>query len=65
MGGEFRRIEVSLSIPDCEHLPRLTDGSHMYADDVVQEVSAVLQAAIDTWYETRGKDLLDTEPYTL
>lgn len=65
MGGEFRHVEVSLSIPDCEHLPRLADGRRMYADDVVQEVTAIIQGAVDSWYETRGYALLDTEPYTL
>jgi hypothetical protein len=62
MGGEYRRVEVSLNIPDADQLPRLADGGHMYPDDVVEEVTAAVRAAVTTWYETRGKDLLRSEP---
>ena len=65
MGGEYRRVEVSLNIPDADGLPRLPNGERMYADDVVEEISAVVKAAIDSWYETRGKTLLRTEPYII
>lgn len=65
MGGEYRRVEVSLSIPDADGLPRLPSGEHMYPDDVVEQVSAAIKAAVDAWYETSGKDLLRTEPYIL
>jgi hypothetical protein len=65
MGGEYRRVEVSLFIPDADGLPRLPDGEHMYPDDVVQEVAAVVQAAVDGWYQLRGKNLLRSEPYTI
>lgn len=65
MGGEYRRVEVSLSIPDADGLPRLPSGEHMYPDDVVEEIHAIVQAAVDAWYRDRGKTLLRTEPYIL
>lgn len=39
---------------------RLPDG--MYHDDVHDELRTVVQAAVNAWYETRGKDLLRCEP---
>lgn len=65
MGGEYRHVEVSLSIPDADGLPRLPGGEFMYPDDVVEEVNAVVKAAVDTWYATRGKGLLRSEPFII
>lgn len=61
MSGEYRHIEIMLSVPGPDHLP-LKDGEQMYADDVVSELRDVVSAAVDAWYEERGKELLRCEP---
>lgn len=47
MGGEIREIRVVLTVPDSDQLP---DG--MYPDDVVSNVAAVAQRAVDDYYAT-------------
>lgn len=61
MARERRSLEVSILVSKSDHLPQ-KNGEQMYADDVVQELREVLGKAVDAWYQTRGKELLDTEP---
>jgi hypothetical protein len=58
---ELRRVEVTVTVLDCEHLPE-KDGQPMYADDVMDEIRNVIAAALTGWYEQRGHDLLAHEP---
>lgn len=64
MSRELRHIEISFTVDKPEHLPT-RDGEQMYADDVSAELREVLQAALDGWYETRGRDLLACGPNLL
>ena len=61
MSKELRRIEIACTVHSSEHLP-VKDGEQMYADDVIAELSDVVQAAVTAWYEQRGHDLLACEP---
>lgn len=61
MGRELRRVQVSFTTHKSEHLP-MKDGEQMYADDVAQEVSDVVSAALTSWYAERGAALLSCEP---
>ncbi|MFJ9847520.1 hypothetical protein ACIRYZ_45305 [Kitasatospora sp. NPDC101155] len=61
MSRELRHVEVTITVLDCEHLPE-KNGQQMYADDVVDEIRDVLAAALATWYQQRGHQLLDYEP---
>lgn len=61
MSKEFRRIGISCTVHSWEHLPE-KDGEQMYADDVVSELSDVVQAAVTAWYEQRGNQLLACDP---
>lgn len=61
MSRELRDIEVAFTVDKPEHLPP-RDGEPMYADDVSQELREAVQGAVDTWYQTRGHELLACEP---
>lgn len=61
MSKELRSLQVSITTLDSDHLPK-KDGKQMYSDDVVAELRTVLQQAVDSWYQSRGKDLLACEP---
>lgn len=61
MSKTLMQITVGFTALDSEHLPE-KDGEQMYADDVANEVSDVVQAALTEWYEQRGRDLLACEP---
>lgn len=54
-------LSVGFTAYDSDHLP-VKDGEQMYADDVAEEVSDVVQAALAVWYEQRGHQLLACEP---
>jgi hypothetical protein len=58
---ELRRVEVVFTVLDYEHLPEKA-GDQMSADDVVDEIRGVARAALTTWYEQRGHNLLAGEP---
>jgi hypothetical protein len=58
---ELRHIEVSFTVNDPERLPP-KGGEPMHADDVVEELRDVAQAAVDAWYQARGHELLSSEP---
>jgi len=63
MGGEIRRMEVVVTTLDYEKLPPHRDtGEQMYANDVVEEVSKVVETALAAWYKHRGRHLLGCEP---
>lgn len=62
MSKELRRIAISCTVHSWEHLPAKEDGEQMYADDVISELSDVVQAAVTAWYEQRGNQLLACEP---
>ena len=62
MGREVRHVEIAITVDKQERLPLLADGGQMYADDVVEELHGVVQAAVATWYEQRGHLLLACEP---
>lgn len=57
VGSEARSISVHVTVRD------ELDGG-LYADDVMDELRFVVQAAVDAWYEDRGKPLefLGCEP---
>jgi hypothetical protein len=61
MSRERHSVEVNFVVNKPEHLPS-KNGEQMYADDVAHELREVVGKAVDAWYRTRGKDLLDTEP---
>lgn len=61
MSKEMRNIGIGFTVHSSEHLPE-KDGEQMYADDVATEMIDVINAALDTWYAQRGKDLLACEP---
>jgi hypothetical protein len=54
-------FSVGFTAHSSEHLP-VKDGEQMYADDVADELRAVVQAAVAEWYEQRGSELLACEP---
>jgi hypothetical protein len=58
---ERRHVEVSFTVNDPDHLPP-KGGERMYADDVAEELRDVVQAAVDAWYQRRGRELLCSEP---
>jgi len=61
LSKEQRHIQVGLVVNDYENLP-LKHGEQMYADDVVEEVTAIVNVAVTTWYQIRGHSLLACEP---
>ncbi|MFL5911258.1 MAG: hypothetical protein ACJ768_11880 [Gaiellaceae bacterium] len=61
MSRELRDLKVAFTVDRPEHLP-LKNGEPMYADDVVEEISDVIEAALGIWYQGRGRDLLSGEP---
>lgn len=61
MSKERRHVEVAFTILDCEDLPT-RDGETMYADDVEIEVRDVVEAALASWYQQRGHQLLASPP---
>lgn len=61
MSKEQRHIQVGLVVNDYENLP-LKHGEQMYADDVVEEVAAIVNVAVTAWYQIRGHMLLACEP---
>lgn len=61
MSREIRRIEIAITVSKPEHLPE-KDGEQMYADDVVEELSAVIDAAVHAWYVERGHELIEFDP---
>lgn len=61
MSKEFRQFSMGYTVLSCDNLPE-KDGEQMYADDVTEELSDVVWAAVSEWYERRGKDLLACEP---
>ncbi len=61
MSKEFRNISVAFIVNDHDRILGST-GTYMYADDVVEELSDVIQDAITEWYHSRGRLLLAAEP---
>lgn len=61
MSRELRHVEVAFTVNKPEHLS-FKDGEQMYADDVAEEVRDMVNAALKTWYEARGSELLACEP---
>lgn len=61
MSKEQRSVQIGLVVNDFENLP-LKHGEQMYADDVVEEVAAIVHVAVTTWYQIRGHALLACEP---
>jgi hypothetical protein len=59
---EIRRIDIAVTTKKPEHLPLKDDGEQMYADDVVEELSAVIDAAVHAWYVERGHQLIEFDP---
>jgi len=64
MSKELRHIGIACTVHSPEHLPT-KDGEQMYADDVVEEMQDVIGAALDAWYQQRGRELLATEPMVI
>jgi hypothetical protein len=54
-------LTVGFTVHKSEHLPA-KDGQPMYADDVAEEVAAVVTQALEAWYRARGVELLAVEP---
>ncbi len=54
-------LSVGFTANDPDHLPA-KNGEQMYADDVAEELSDVVQAAVTVWYQQRGHQLLACEP---
>jgi hypothetical protein len=61
MSKTLTGFNVSFTVHSVDHLPE-KDGEQMYADDVADEVRDVVQAAVNEWYERRGRELLACEP---
>jgi hypothetical protein len=61
---EQRHVEVTFTVNDPDHLPP-KDGQQLYADDVAGELYDAVQAAVDRWYEQRGRELLACEPLVI
>ncbi len=61
MSKELRGVDIAFTVHSVEHLPE-KNGEQMYADDVVAEVQAVVEAAVGEWYARRGQELLASEP---
>jgi hypothetical protein len=64
MGRELRRIEIAFTVHDPDHLPT-RDGEQLYADDVAEEIRAVVGNALAAWHAGRGLRLLAHEPLVL
>lgn len=62
MSAELRGLSIAFTVRTPDHLPKLPNGEQMYADDVSEELSDVVWAAVREWYASRGKDLLRCEP---
>lgn len=60
MSKEFRNISVAFTVLDYERIR--DNGYDLYADDVVEELSDVIEVAIGQWYHHRGHLLLAGEP---
>jgi hypothetical protein len=54
-------FSVGFTANSTDNLP-VKDGEQMYADDVAEELSDVVQAAVTAWYQQRGHELLACEP---
>lgn len=54
-------FSVGFTAYDSDRLPE-KDGEQMYADDVAEELSDIVQAAVTAWYQRRGHQLLACEP---
>lgn len=61
MSKTYMSISVGFTAYDSDHLPE-KNGEQMYADDVADELSDIVQAAVTAWYEQRGHQLLACEP---
>lgn len=61
MSSTFMNVSVGFTALDPDHLPE-KDGEQMYADDVAEEVSDVVNAALAAWFERRGRVLLACAP---
>ena len=61
MSKEYRSISLGFTVLDCEDLPA-KNGVPMYADDVAEEISEVVKAAVWKWHQERGHLLLACEP---
>lgn len=61
MSKTLTGFKVSFTVRSSEHLPE-KNGEQMYADDVADEVRDIVRAAVNEWYEQRGRELLACEP---
>jgi len=57
----YMSFSVGFTANSPDHLP-VKDGEPMYADDVAEEISDIVQAALTAWYRQRGHQLLACEP---
>jgi hypothetical protein len=61
MSKTYMSFSVGFTAYPPDNLPE-KDGEQMYADDVAEELSDIVQAAVTAWYEQRGHQLLACEP---
>ena len=62
MGGEIRRLTVTVVTKDPEDMPRRLDGNLNDADTAMEDLHMHLKLAIRLWFKDNGHRYVESEP---